>query len=237
MTYFIQLQSSKDRGHMIQAICFDFDGTLATFQGSFSAWENHLLHHLQIGNKTAFRAEFARASRREGHVTLANAIAFSYDALRLAKPDSAFLQELIGNSLELYASQVELLPKARSLLEYFSHLPKALITNGPADMQWAAIRKVGIEDWFQTIIVSGDADVAVRKPSAKIFQLACERLEVHRIGFTALSLPQLKILQEVITLSVFVPFAVLYMKTPIKLDYLWAALCIMGAVYFIFRSQ
>jgi uncharacterized protein len=58
----------------------------------------------------------------------------------------------------------------------------------------------------------------------------------NRIGFTELSLPQLKILQEAITLGVFVPFAVLYMDQPVKLDYLWAALCIMGAVYFIFRG-
>ena len=58
----------------------------------------------------------------------------------------------------------------------------------------------------------------------------------NRIGFTQLTLPQLKILQEAITLAVFVPFAILYMNQPIKLDYLWAALCIMGAVYFIFRG-
>jgi hypothetical protein len=58
----------------------------------------------------------------------------------------------------------------------------------------------------------------------------------NRIGYTALSLAQLKILQEAITLSVFVPFAILYMNQPLKLDYLWAALCIMGAVYFIFRG-
>ncbi len=58
----------------------------------------------------------------------------------------------------------------------------------------------------------------------------------NRIGFTAFSLPQLKILQEVITLSVFVPFAILYMDQPVKLDYLWASLCIMGAVYFVFRG-
>jgi uncharacterized protein (DUF486 family) len=59
----------------------------------------------------------------------------------------------------------------------------------------------------------------------------------NRIGYTAMSLPQLKILQEVITLVVFVPFAVLYMRQPLKLDYLWAALCIVGAVYFVFRKQ
>jgi uncharacterized protein (DUF486 family) len=58
----------------------------------------------------------------------------------------------------------------------------------------------------------------------------------NRIGFTELSLPQLKILQEAITLSVFVPFAILYMNQPVKLDYLWASLCIMGAVYFVFRG-
>lgn len=62
------------------------------------------------------------------------------------------------------------------------------------------------------------------------------QVPANRIGYTQLSLAQLKILQEVVTLSVFVPFAVLYMKQPLRLDYLWAALCIMGAVYFIFRA-
>jgi uncharacterized protein (DUF486 family) len=59
----------------------------------------------------------------------------------------------------------------------------------------------------------------------------------NRVGYTVLSVAQLKILQEVITLSVFVPFAVLYLKEPIKLDYLWAGLCMLGAVFFIFRSR
>lgn len=62
------------------------------------------------------------------------------------------------------------------------------------------------------------------------------QVPANRIGYTELSLGQLKILQEVITLSVFVPFAVLYMNQPLKMDYLYAALCMMGAVYFIFRS-
>ena len=59
----------------------------------------------------------------------------------------------------------------------------------------------------------------------------------NRIGYTVLSVGQLKLLQEVITLVVFVPFAVYYLKEPLKLDYLWAALCILGAVYFVFRSR
>jgi len=62
------------------------------------------------------------------------------------------------------------------------------------------------------------------------------QVPANRIGYTELSLAQLKIVQEVVTLTVFVPFAVFYIRQPIKLDYLWAALCILGAVYFIFRS-
>jgi uncharacterized protein (DUF486 family) len=62
------------------------------------------------------------------------------------------------------------------------------------------------------------------------------QVPANRIGYTAMSLPQLKILQEVITLVVFVPFVVLYMRQPLKLDYLWVGCCILGAVYFIFRK-
>lgn len=63
------------------------------------------------------------------------------------------------------------------------------------------------------------------------------QVPANRIGYGVLSLGQLKILQEVITLSIFVPFALFYMKEPLKLDYLWAGFCILGAVYFIFRSD
>jgi uncharacterized protein (DUF486 family) len=62
------------------------------------------------------------------------------------------------------------------------------------------------------------------------------QVPANRIGYQVMSLGQLKILQEVLTLTVFVPFALLYMREPLKLDYLWAGLCILGAVYFIFRS-
>ena len=63
------------------------------------------------------------------------------------------------------------------------------------------------------------------------------QVPANRIGYGVMSLGQLKILQEVIALTVFVPFAVFYMKEPLKLDYLWAGLCMVGAVYFIFRAQ
>lgn len=62
------------------------------------------------------------------------------------------------------------------------------------------------------------------------------QVPANRIGYTELNLSQLKILQEVITLSLFVPFAVIYMCQPFKMDYIWSGLCLIGAVYFIFRS-
>ncbi len=63
------------------------------------------------------------------------------------------------------------------------------------------------------------------------------QVPANRIGHTVLSVGQLKVLQEIITLTVFVPFAVFYLKEPLKLDYLWAGLCIVGAAYFIFRDK
>ena len=63
------------------------------------------------------------------------------------------------------------------------------------------------------------------------------QVPANRIGYTVLSLPQLKILQEATSLLVFVPFSVLYMRTPLNSDYFWAALCILGAVFFVFRSS
>ena len=59
----------------------------------------------------------------------------------------------------------------------------------------------------------------------------------NRIGYTVMSVGQLKVLQELITLTVFVPFAVFYLKEPLKLDFLWPGLCLMGAVYFMFRDR
>jgi hypothetical protein len=62
------------------------------------------------------------------------------------------------------------------------------------------------------------------------------QVPANRVGATAMTLPQLKMLQEVITLSVFVPFTVIYMRQHMRIDFLWAALCMVGAVYFTFRG-
>ena len=87
------------------------------------------------------------------------------------------------------------------------------------------LRTLGDKPWYVAAIVSW---------SIALFEYLLQ-VPANRIGFTTLTLPQLKILQEVITLAVFVPFAVLYMSQPVKLDFLWAGLCILGAVYFVFR--
>lgn len=63
------------------------------------------------------------------------------------------------------------------------------------------------------------------------------QVPANRIGYTALNIGQLKVIQEVITLSLFFPFSYFYMKEPLKLDYLWASLCLVGAAYFMFRAK
>jgi len=91
---------------------------------------------------------------------------------------------------------------------------------------YAHLKELPSKPWFIAALVSW---------GIALFEYLFQ-VPANRIGSTALSLPQLKILQEAITLVVFVPFAIFYMGQPLKLDYLWAALCIMGAVFFIFRG-
>ncbi|MCA9228710.1 MAG: DMT family protein [Planctomycetales bacterium] len=91
---------------------------------------------------------------------------------------------------------------------------------------YAHLKELNTKPWYVAVIASWG--VALFE---YIFQVPA-----NRIGSTALELGQLKILQEVITLTVFVPFAVFYMHQPLRLNYLWAALCICAAVYFVFKK-
>jgi uncharacterized protein (DUF486 family) len=90
---------------------------------------------------------------------------------------------------------------------------------------YAHLKELSARPWWLAALVSW---------GVALFEYLLQ-VPANRIGYTALTLPQLKIMQEVITLAVFVPFALFYMQQPLKWDYLWAALCMMGAVYFIFR--
>jgi uncharacterized protein (DUF486 family) len=91
---------------------------------------------------------------------------------------------------------------------------------------YAHLRNLGQRPWYIAALASW---------GIALFEYMLQ-VPANRIGYTALSLSQLKILQEVITLVVFAPFALFYMRQPIRLDYLWAALCMVAAVYFVFRS-
>ncbi len=88
------------------------------------------------------------------------------------------------------------------------------------------LRSMGDRPWYVAAVVSW---------GIALFEYLLQ-VPANRLGFTVLNLSQLKILQEVITLAVFVPFAVLVMGQPLKLDFLWAGLCLLGAVYFVFRA-
>ena len=88
------------------------------------------------------------------------------------------------------------------------------------------LRSLNAKPWFVAALVSW---------GVALFEYMFQ-VPANRIGHTEFTVPQLKILQEVITLTVFVPFAMFYMRMPFKWDYVWAGLCLLGAVYFIFRS-
>lgn len=92
---------------------------------------------------------------------------------------------------------------------------------------YAHLKELGAKPWIVAALVSW---------GVAFFEYMLQ-VPANRIGYQVMSLGQLKILQEVITLTVFVPFAVFYMKEPLKLDYLWAGLCMLGAVYFMFRDR
>jgi uncharacterized protein len=91
---------------------------------------------------------------------------------------------------------------------------------------YAHLRNLADRSWYVAALVSW---------GIALFEYLLQ-VPGNRIGYTQLSLGQLKILQEVITLAVFVPFAVFYMRQPLKLDYLWAGFCLLGAVFFVFRA-
>jgi uncharacterized protein (DUF486 family) len=92
---------------------------------------------------------------------------------------------------------------------------------------YAHLKELSTKPWLVAALVSW---------GVALFEYLLQ-VPANRIGHTMLSVPQLKIMQEVITLSVFVPFSLFYLREPLKLDYLWAGLCLCGAAFFMFRSM
>jgi putative hydrolase of the HAD superfamily len=162
---------------VIRAICFDFDGTLARFSGDLNALSMRMNQQLGLEDFSPKMLQKLSATFRSFEyapepVTLASATIKTMATLEMTPK---------GNVLEIrdYAAQMELLPNALETLEYFRNFPKAIITNGPSDVQRAAIKAVKLEPYFQTIVVSGDADVCIAKPNPRIFLIACEKLGVE----------------------------------------------------------
>jgi uncharacterized protein len=103
-----------------------------------------------------------------------------------------------------------------------------VLSNGFMTVAWYAhLRELNSRPWYIAALVSW---------GIALFEYLLQ-VPANRIGYTQFSIPQLKIMQEIITLSVFVPFAVFYLREPLKLDYLWAALCLCGAAFFMFRGM
>ena len=92
---------------------------------------------------------------------------------------------------------------------------------------YAHLKELSAKPWFVAALVSW---------GVALFEYLLQ-VPANRIGHSVMTVSQLKIIQEVITLSVFVPFSMLYLREPLKLDYLWAGLCMCGAAYFMFRTR
>lgn len=160
------------------AVCFDFDGTLARYAGNFD--------ELLEGTRTdlgllacdfeTFKTRVSAELRSNGQVTLQSALMNVLTALELRVP--ADLEEVVGRTIDRYAADVKLVDGARSLLEWLHdrRVPLAVLTNGPEDMQRAALAVTDVERFFSVVLISGDRDVAVRKPHPRIFELACTGL-------------------------------------------------------------
>lgn len=164
---------------MIRAICFDFDGTLARFCGNLNTLSFSMLQTLGLEDFSPTNLErvqkiFRSFEYASETVTLESATRKTFAKLEIEPKENVL--EICQKFIADYAAGMQLLPNALETLNYFADIPKAIITNGPSDVQRAAIKAVKLEQHFQTIVVSGDSDVQIAKPNPGIFEIACKRL-------------------------------------------------------------
>ena len=163
---------------MIRAVCLDLDGTLAEYRGDFDELLDAVRTDLGLlaCDFTTFKQRLGEELLHDGPVTLASALARTLEGLEQRVP--ADLPQVVERAVGHYLADLRLRPGAIDLLEDLigRNVPLALLTNGPSDMQRAAVAALGLEPYFAAILVSGDEDVAARKPSPRIFALACARL-------------------------------------------------------------
>lgn len=163
----------------IDGVCFDLDGTLGGYAGDFGGLIALLRSELMLQQcaMNRFSAIVQEELGRDGHLTLR--LVIERTLARLEQRVPADIEQLATEIAERYASEVRPAQGAKALLERLDRtgVKLALLTNGPVDMQLAALRALGFERHFRVVLVSGDRDVAARKPSERIFSLACTGLE------------------------------------------------------------
>jgi len=164
---------------VIRAVCFDLDGTLGGYGGDFGGLL--AVARTELGLEQCDMNRLASVAqeelRRDGPLDLATALRRTLERFEQRPPDD--LEHLAAGITARYASEVRPAPGAARLLERLDEagVRLGLVTNGPVDMQRAALEALGLERHFRAVIVSGDPDVGARKPSPRVFRLACAGLE------------------------------------------------------------
>ncbi len=165
---------------MIKAVCFDLDDTLGHYASDFGEFVAFVRNELGLHqcDTNVFAKLVSDELRRDGPLTFELILRRVLDGLQQRAP--ADLAELASSAMASYAADYRPLPGAAELLSDLDSrgVKLALLTNGPDDMQRAALRALGFERHFRAILVSGDRDVAARKPAPRIFGLAVTALEV-----------------------------------------------------------
>jgi len=163
---------------VVRAICFDLDGTLARYGGGFRSFVGLLRHELLLESDLDRVAQLLQEEiARDGPLTLESALTRTLGRLEQRPPPD--LPELVRSAVRAYAADVRPTEGAGELLArlHARGVPLALVSNGPVDIQRASLASLGFERFFRAVLISGDADVAARKPAARIFSLACAGLE------------------------------------------------------------
>ncbi|HRQ10066.1 MAG TPA: HAD family hydrolase [Trueperaceae bacterium] len=165
---------------MTKAVCFDLDDTLGHYAADFGAFTALVRNELGLHqcDTNAFAKLVSSELRKDGPLTFELALRRVLDGLEQRPP--ADLAQLAATAMAWYAADYRALPGAAELLADLDArgVKLVLVTNGPDDMQRAALRALGFERHFRAVLVSGDRDVAARKPAPRIFSLALTALEV-----------------------------------------------------------
>lgn len=160
---------------MFDAVLFDLDGTLITYRNSYADFMRRIAASWNIlDEQDPFFVAYSQSIVADGPVTFTSAIGAALFASGKILEDTP--AEVCRDAVAEYARGTELLPWTLNLLERYAKFPKAIVSNGPYDMQFAAIRRHDLHSSVDHILISGDPEIGLRKPNSAIFHLACSKL-------------------------------------------------------------